>query len=125
MWPTAQLARLDSAGKEFYPAVEPIMMGLGYDDWRALISETLVRAITIRWIAAGHEKELVPRAVDYQQKMGFYWLDGLNDLLAEYETQRGQYPTLGAFVPRLAAYLADYAKNADERIDAVEATWQN
>jgi len=123
--PSSAMERFASAGRELYPAVEPIMTGLGYNDWHLVVTETLVRAITIRWIGAGHEKDLVPRAVGYQQKMGFYWLDGMNDLLVEYESQRSQFPTFEAFVPRLAVYLATYAANADERIDAVEATWGN
>ncbi len=121
----AHESELASAGRKLYAAVGPIMEGLAYRDWQTVINESLVRAVTIRWVATQAKPSLVLQAVAYQQKMGFYWIDGLNDLLAQYESRRGQYPTFTDFLPKIEVYLGQYAANADARIDAVEARWND
>ncbi len=115
--------RLAAAGQALYAEVGPVLAGLGYNDWLAMVDESLVRALTIRWLAAGVAREQVTAAVDYQQKMGFYWIDGLDALLAEFEGQRTKYPTLAGFMPRISDYFTEYAADAVARIDAVEAGW--
>ncbi len=119
----AHQSELAPAGRKLFASVEPIMAGLAYGSWQTVLNESLVRAITIRWVAAQTDQDQASQAVVFQQKMGFYWIDGLNNLLVQYEGNRANYPVFADYLPTIKSYLDDYAAHVDERIDAVEAGW--
>ncbi|HEX8331362.1 MAG TPA: hypothetical protein VF622_02000, partial [Segetibacter sp.] len=46
-----------------------------------------------------------------EQKLGFYWIVDLVELLGVYEQSRKQYPTFASFIPVIRAYLNDLSTN--------------
>ncbi len=50
------------------------------------------------------------REIGRQNQKGFVWVEELADLLGEYEENRGKYPTLDAFSPRIVEFFNEYAQ---------------
>jgi hypothetical protein len=88
------------------PAVEGEMVHVGYTSifWDDALGEQLARALTIR-ILGLTSPTLTWAARAEALNTGMALVPWLEDQLTIYEQHRDQYPTLAAFVPRLAAAL--------------------
>lgn len=83
------------------------MQGMAYGHWLTVMRETLVRAVHARFILKT-EGPLAAELflLDNSVKKKFVFINDLYELLAEYEGDRGRYPTLYEFYPRFAGSLA-------------------
>ena len=113
-------AQLKPAGEKIFPQVAPAMRSAGYGNWKTMIYESLVRACVVRYTQRHSGAEAARRAIQADKKKGFLWIEGLADLLGEYEAHRGQYATLEAFSPRLVAFFDQYARKSAEEAEALE-----
>jgi hypothetical protein len=57
-----------------------------------------------------HRRKAARRSIRYQINGGFRWTEELSALLAEYEANRNQYPTLESFFPRIITFFNEYAE---------------
>lgn len=114
---------IDSPGRTLYSFVSEKMESQAYGNWRTMICESLVRAVSIRWAAATSESDKISRVLRFHQELGFFWLPELNDLFIEYENDRDRYPTLESYFPIIERFFSSYATNAESRIAAVESAW--
>ena len=96
---------LQSAGDTLFRQVSASMRAQAYGDSQTMLRESLVRACEVRCMLRYHGAEAARRSAASHRSRGFLWVDELSHLLAQYETQREQYPTLDSFSPRLAAFF--------------------
>ena len=113
-------AELRAAGEALFKPVAAKMRSQAYGNGQTLLYESLVRACEVRYAVRHYGAIAEKPSVDYQKDRGFLWMGELSSLLAEYETNRTQYPTLEAFAPRLVAFFKDYSKDFAENQKALE-----
>jgi len=94
---------------KFFPSVEARMKRMAYGTPKTVLYETLVRACVIRYLEDKKGKNAASMEKLRQATAGFPWAGGLSDLLEAYSKNRKEYPTLDGFVPKIAAYLSDFA----------------
>jgi hypothetical protein len=97
--------RFRVAGEAIYPLVEREMRAQAYGSWETLVNESLVRASVARYVRTHAGDSAAAVEVAAQRARGFLWTDELFELLADYEGDRGTYPTLDAFLPRVAEFF--------------------
>jgi uncharacterized protein DUF4932 len=100
---------LGPACQSLWPEVADEMARQAYGDWRTMMRESLVRACVVRYQAAAGGPDAAKREADEQVGRSFLWTGELAAALAEYEADRRTFPTLDAFMPRLAKVLGDFA----------------
>ena len=105
-------AELQAAGEKIFPAVARRMNAMAYGNWKTMFYESLVRACVLRYTRHHDGAMAAWLATQRERANGFAWMEGLSDLLGEYETHRDKYPTLEAFAPRLVAFFNAYAKKS-------------
>jgi len=110
--------KLDNAGKQLFPLVAKAMEKQAYTNWKTVLYESLVRAATIRYIHSVQGAAAAGTEINQNFNRSFFWIKDLADLLAEYETQRKKYPTLKAFMPRIAQFFNQYPVEKIEKIIA-------
>lgn len=81
-----------------------------YGDWNQCVKEHVVRAVQIRLMTRKLGAKGADRWLKEPLEEGFLYLRDFVDRLAEYESDRGRYPSLADFYPRWIRVL-------DERID--------
>ena len=113
-------AELRAAGEALFKPVAAKMRSQAYGNGQTLLYESLVRACEVRYAVRHYGPTAEKPSVDYQKGRGFLWMGELSSLLAEYETNRTQYPTLEAFAPRLVAFFKKYSKDFAEKQKALE-----
>lgn len=114
-------AELAGPSRVLFSRVQDGMTRMAYGHWETMIRESLVRASVVRWIQATFGEEAARQLVAKEQQRQFYWLDGLADLLEQYENTRTRYATLTDFFPEIVRFFGDYAENIDAHIDAYES----
>ena len=91
----------------------------GYLTWQHLAFEYLVRASVVRYLLALEDEDGVQLRYRADTDQGFAGIRILVDAFDEYEADRERYPTLDAFVPRVAdafrAMLADPSAGSKRR----------
>jgi len=113
------LPEFQASGDTLFDQVAGQMRSQAYDSGQTLLKESLVRACVIRYLRRYEGEEAARRAIQAEKRKGFLWMQGMSDLLGEYEAHREQYPTLEDFSPRLVAFFAETAKN----FPAIQADW--
>jgi hypothetical protein len=109
----ADSVKLRVSGERIFPLVRSQMGALAYDNWLTMYQESLVRAGVIRYLLATQGPAAAVRETRGQQGFGFVWMDRLSALLGEYEVNRGRYPTLSSFMPRIAAFYDSLAPHVN------------
>ena len=94
-----------AAGEAIFPEVEQEMRSQAYGNWLTMVNESLVRVSVARYLRAARGDSAARREVAAQRARGFLWTDELFELFGEYEQDRARYPTLDAFLPRVAEYF--------------------
>lgn len=110
-------------GAILYSLVSEKMKAMAYGNWKTMIDESLVRAVSIRWLATSPKYQTVPQQLKRQQQKGFYWMPGLNNLLMEFENSRDKYSNFEQFLPVIEEFFSSYSDGAEKTIAAVEAEW--
>jgi len=119
----ARVGTLESSGIAMYSHVSDKMESLAYGNWKIMLYESLVRAVSIRWMDSLPENQIVPHYIKFQQRCGFYWMAGLNELLIEFENTRDKYSTFEQFFPVIEEYFLSYAVAIEANIASVETAW--
>ena len=103
---------LETSGRALFQRVEAVMRGQSYGSWKIVLYESLVRACVLRYLAKhdGEQSALAHAQEDTQR--GFRWVGDLASLLAsEYEPNRGRYPDLERFAPRIVAFFDELGQH--------------
>ena len=103
-------ARLEAAGRRIYPHRAVVMRPQAYANWKVMMDESLVRACVVRYLRATDGEQTAERRIGYEHERGFTWTGELSQLLGEYETNRAKFPTLEAFMPRIADFFDEHAQ---------------
>ena len=77
----------------------------GPPGWLHMIDEHIIRATTCRLIGLHEDAEAGLKSLEKERRDGFALIGPVHELLKEYESSRGKYPTLRDFYPRLEALL--------------------
>jgi hypothetical protein len=102
------------AGDELYSRTASAMRRQAYGDGKTLLQESLVRAVTIRYLFDHQNPEAARRAIESERNNSFLWVPALSDLLTTYEKQRDTYPTLETFMPNVVRFFNDAAPRCAE-----------
>lgn len=102
--------------QKMYPTREALMKPQAYGTPMTMIYESMVRACTVRFMAAHGAPAEMEKQIAAETGRGFLWTRDLAALLGEYEKDRAAYPTLEAFMPRVVAFFEHEAKTIDERL---------
>jgi hypothetical protein len=113
--------QLDKSGDRLFEAVSAAMRRQAYGNGRTVLKESLVRAVTARYILEHQGPEAAAREVNEQRKRSFLWTGDLLALLGQYAQDRQRYPTLESFMPQVVAFFADTASRVDELARAYDA----
>lgn len=113
----AHYTALAGPGERIYGTVAATMSPQAYGSWRTMMIESVVRASVIRYLLATEGAAAAASETRSQRGVGFIWMPELVALFAEYESDRGTYPTLTSFMPRIVAYYQELA----ERIEGMTA----
>ncbi len=108
---SGHLRELGASGKRFFESEREQMEKMAYGQWETMMRESVVRACEIRYALKYSGKTAALRRRTEESALGFRWVGPLSDLLGEYEANRERYPDLDSFMPRIAAFLDDYAKS--------------
>lgn len=85
------------------------MEAQAYGNWQTVMYELLVRSVHARLVLKTEGKEAAELfLLDNAVKRKFVFIGDFYELLGEYERDRGRYPTLYEFYPRLAQTLAGW-----------------
>lgn len=100
---------LRETGQAIFSYLKERMHDYGYNLWNVMMNEFLVRACTIRYLAAEKGSRAARRQIARDTEAGFPGMRELAELLVEYEDQRDVYPDLERFMPRLTEYFKEMA----------------
>jgi len=106
----AHTAEFATAGPVLYERVAAAMKRQAYGNWQTMLRESLVRACVVRYQNAVQGAEAARKQIAEERGNKFLWIAELSDLLATYEADRTQYPTLAVFMPKVVAFFDAYAK---------------
>lgn len=81
--------------------------------------ESLNRACGIRYLRETQGAEAAAALTERERNRGFYWVPGLADLLAKYDTQPRKYKDLAEFFPEVITYFNDYSGKAEAEIKSI------
>lgn len=98
------------------PPISEDMKTHGCGDWQEAFDEHLVRAIDARFMQEDGEGKEAQVALRSSERVGFAYIRGMFDQLADYEANRTEYAALEAFVPNILAklsYLKDTGADRD------------
>jgi hypothetical protein len=77
----------------------------GYDVWNVVLNEYLVRACTIMFLKEHEGNKEVERNLKTDKMSGFVEIEGLVQLLEEYENNRKEYPDIASFLPEVKKFF--------------------
>jgi hypothetical protein len=86
----------------------------GYNVWNVVLNEYLVRACTIKFLKENEGFEEVERNIKMDKINGFVEIEGLVQLLEEYEINRDIYPNIESFLPEVKKYFEPYLEIKNE-----------
>lgn len=93
---------LRPSGERIMGVVGQHMASQAYPGWSTVLTESVVRAAVLRYMADHHFADRAYQQERVMQKTrSFVWIDPLADELARYDSLRSQYPTLESYMPRL------------------------
>ncbi len=111
-------ADFEAAGAMLQPVLAEHLPRMQQYYWRTLFEETLVRAAVARYLLAYQGPEAAREELARQVKNGFVWIDGVYDLLGQYEQNRDQYATFEQFLPRVIDFFTSLPEQVPEMVDA-------
>jgi hypothetical protein len=109
--------RMEKPARQMYEAVAPAMQRQSYGEWRAMLSQSLSRAVTIEYAMEHEGPDAARILIRKENSRSFFWMSGLVDLLESYRNGRGQYPTFDSFMPRVVQFFVDTAPQIHDLTD--------
>ncbi len=83
-----------------------MMRRQAYGGFKTVIIESVVRACVVRYLRRNPTGSMIAQTqLGEEEVRGFLWTGKLVALLDEYEKNRGTYPTLESFIPRIAHFF--------------------
>jgi len=101
-------------GEEILTNQNEKLIKKGYNVWNVVLNEYLVRACTIKFLEEYGEIEEVKRNIRIDKMNGFIEIEGLVQLLEEYENNRNKYPNIESFFPEIKKYFESFSKIKNE-----------
>jgi hypothetical protein len=101
----AHLDELRAGAEMLWPHVEAGMRAQAYGNWQIMMRESLVRACVARYQHAIGGERALRSELDEQKRRDFLWIEGLTDLIGDYEAKRDEYRDLGEFMPRVVEFF--------------------
>ena len=98
------IAQLADVGQQLFEHVENDLPKT-YSSWKIMLYESLVRAVTIRYLESIEELELAKRSTQQDCDEGFTWTKELAEVLTEYENQRNRFRDFNEFLPRIRGFI--------------------
>ncbi len=109
------------AGERLFPYVAEVMQAQAYGDWQAVVDESLVRAVVIRYLRANGEPSNASRQIAEELGLGFIWIEDLDRLLQHYEFERNQFVRFDQFAPPLADFFDEVSRSIEVRLKNFDA----
>ncbi len=100
---------LRESGERIFPSHKEILSQSGYNYWHVMMYEYLTRACVVRYLYASEGVNAARQQMNRDERYGFPAINGLVDLLNDYENNRDRYPHLEAFMPKIAEFFNQYA----------------
>ena len=110
---------LEAPAKKLFGLTSKLMEQQNYGNWKTLMYESLNRACGIHYILATQGPEAAKALTEKERNRGFYWVPGLADLLAKYDTRPRKYKDLTEFFPEIITYFNDYSGKAEAEIKSI------
>ncbi len=93
------------------PSVHEKVRNTFYGNWRYLLYESLVRAVSIQYaIAKGEDRERIEADIARNEGLGFLWMRDLTMELSFYQGHRDRYPDFEHFKARLLEAFSGYVQ---------------
>jgi hypothetical protein len=108
---------LDAASRVYEPVKGPMRQG-AYAGGTTLLYESLVRAVSARYVLAHSGVDAERVAIAGEHARGFIWTNELAGLLGQYEADRVRYPIVESFMPKVVEYFNGLAPRIDEMVRA-------
>ena len=102
--------RMEAAGRRIFAAVGDAAMPQAHGNWKALLNESMVRAIAVRYVIDHDGAAAARKTFSQESAHSFTWVGDLSNLLGQYEKDRKHYPTFESFMPRVAELLDGLAQ---------------
>ena len=91
-----------NSGEIMFEKVKTEMAPQGYDNWRTVLMEALVRAAVIKYMKDHNFAENeIEAEINHQIERKFLWIRELVEELENYDRQRDKYPTLESYMPNI------------------------
>jgi len=88
------------------PRVYNLVKNTFYGNWQYLLYESLVRACSIKYLAANKDiSQDIEKEIAAQEKAGFLWMRALLKELENYEANRTKYKNFEDFTPQLILFF--------------------
>jgi len=104
------MEQLQPAGEKLYAAHASAMQRIGYQNWKALVYESAVRACVASFIRNSFPPEVLQYYLTDEASYGFVWTKELSKVLLRYEGKREKYPTFESFFPEIVVFFNDYSE---------------
>lgn len=101
---------LRESGELIFPAHKEKLSQSGYNHWYVMMYEYLTRACVIRYLTTVEGVHAASQQMKWDERYGFPAINGLVDLLNDYENNRDTYPQMEAFMPQIAAFFNQIGK---------------
>ena len=106
---------------------------MAYSNVETMVNESLVRAAVIVYFQQnGENNRKNLKRIREEQRLGFFWMDQLVDLLKQYKAKQTQYPTFSSYVPQVASFyrahvvsiapFANHAQDVDPSLQTMTIT---
>lgn len=105
----AHASELERAGKRIFSTVAEAMKRQAYPGWKTMAYESLVRACVVRYRLASEGEAAAERQIIQENTNRFYGTRDLSNLLGQYEANRGRFPNLNSFFPKIVEFFERYA----------------
>ena len=103
-------SELHESGQIIFKPVKDKMNTQAYYSWEGMCSETLVRALVIKYLKDHNsKKELIEKRLNKNSKNGFLHIDKLVVELDRYANNRDKFPTLECFMPEIVEHFKKIA----------------
>jgi hypothetical protein len=111
-----------SGAEKLYAVVADPMQRIAYANAQTMVDESLVRAAVIIYFQdSGEDSGHNLKRIRQEQRLGFFWMDRLVELLKQYQGERAKYPTFSSFMPQVASFYRELAPHATEALAAFDA----
>lgn len=112
---------LESSGTTLFELVKAGMGSQHYTSWQTMMNESLVRASVIRYLLDHNtDGKAAKNQLISDFGRGFFWMKGLVETLGVYEKNRDKYPSLESYMPVLADFYKQVAKESESMFEIKE-----